>query len=125
MKYGKKKKSLINWLPMPMTCKDKAEADREKMDKKKAKLEEEYREQLQVMLDEKQAEAKAIIRSLRQEKSGPVHKQTELLHSLNTMNPSAPVSQKAEPLKVGDYVQIKDVTVMEKSWSYVKKKQRF
>ena len=86
-----------------------AEADREKMDKKKAKLEEEYREQLQAMLDEKQAEAKAIIRSLRQEKSGPVHKQTELLHSLNTMNPSAPVSQKAEPLKVGDYVQIKDV----------------
>lgn len=77
------------------------------IEKQKKKMDADYQEQLEMMLEEKRAEAKAIIAELKDSSTYKMHEKTALLHKLNTMGKADPEKEKqAQPLKAGDYVQV-------------------
>ena len=84
-------------------------AEKNKITKQKEILLEDYEEKLNALLEKKQEEAQEIVQTLRQNKNAKMHENTNLLHQLNTMNQAPREEKEAEELKVGDYVQIKDV----------------
>ncbi len=84
-------------------------AEKNKITKQKEILLEDYEEKLNALLEKKQEEAQEIVQTLRQNKDAKMHENTNLLHQLNTMNQAPREEKEAEELKVGDYVQIKDV----------------
>ena len=84
-------------------------AEKNKITKQKEILLEDYEEKLNALLEKKQEEAQEIVQTLRQNKDAKMHENTNLLHQLNAMNQAPREEKEAEELKVGDYVQIKDV----------------
>ncbi len=84
-------------------------AEKNKITKQKEILLEDYEEKLNALLEKKQEEAQEIVQTLRQNKNAKMHENTNLLHQLNAMNQAPREEKEAEELKVGDYVQIKDV----------------
>lgn len=83
--------------------------EKDKISKQKEALLEAYEEQLNDLLEKKQDEAHEIIQALRQNKHAKMHEKTNLYHQLNAMGHQERESAQNEELKVGDYVQIKDI----------------
>jgi DNA mismatch repair protein MutS2 len=76
---------------------------------KKAALDEEYQQQLAAMLEEKEKEAKEIIKKMRAGTEIKSHKQIELLHEMHELNEQQEQEEEktvSEEFKAGDYVRI-------------------
>lgn len=83
--------------------------EKEKINRKKIEFDRDYEEKLNAMLEEKKQEAQDIIRDLKQLKTDKIHKQTEKLHQLNSMQVMGENQNEAQKIVVGDYVQIEGV----------------
>lgn len=86
--------------------------EKEKWEKKNKELQEEYEQRLHDMLEEKENEANEIIQTLKKQKTGKLHEQSEALHQIHVLqqeNTQEEEKQADESLKVGDYVQIESL----------------
>lgn len=88
------------------------EADEEKSKwvKKKEQLEEGYQQDLEAMLEEKRQKADEILKQLKG--SGKLHEQIALKHGIDSLaepKETTVTPQEGAPLKVGDYVRLKNL----------------
>ena len=83
----------------------KAEAERQKWERKYEQLQADYDQRLEEMLEEKREEARSIIKSM--QSNAKVHEQIDSLHQINQLAPAQKEEKQAkESFKVGDYVHI-------------------
>lgn len=80
-------------------------------ERKKKQLDEDYEEELRLMLEEKEQQAKKIIKVLKNKNIPKAHEQSDLLHQLRSMesNIQEDSSEKIPQFKVHDYVKLEDL----------------
>ena len=83
-----------------------ARTEKEKWETKYKELNEDYEMRLNEMLEEKEEEAKSIIRELRAGNAEKMHEKSELLHQIHEMAVQSEEEESDEVFKVGDYVLI-------------------
>ena len=87
-----------------------AQSEKRKWENKNKDLQETYDEKLREMLEEKEKEANEIIQTLKAQKSGKMHEQSEALHQIHILQSETEKEEVVEvedkTLTVGDYVQL-------------------
>ncbi len=81
---------------------------KDKVEQERIDLEENYQDELDRLLEEKEQQAQSIIKKLRSENVGKMHEQIESLHQIRDLSdaPKKEQVQEKEQFQVGDYVQI-------------------